>query len=153
MRIAIGSDHRGVRIKNRLLSLLAADQHQVQDVGTHSDDAVDYPDYARQVAELVASGKVDRGVLICGTGIGMAITANKFAGVRAATCDDEVTAEICRRHNDVNVLCLAGDLIGDRPVDDIVRIWLAAEFDGGRHTRRLEKIQTLEQTPNLGQKP
>jgi ribose 5-phosphate isomerase B len=153
MRIAIGSDHRGVRIKNRLLSLLAADHHQVQDVGTHSDDAVDYPDYARQVAQLVASGEVDRGILICGTGIGMAITANKFAGVRAATCDDEVTAEICRRHNDVNVLCLAGDLIGDRPVDDIVRIWLAAEFDGGRHTRRLEKIHSLEQTPNLGQKP
>ncbi len=144
MRIAIGSDHRGYQIKGKLITLLQADGHDVEDFGTHSDQAVDYPDYAVKVATQVASGKCERGILICGTGFGMAITANKFRGVRAATCADEVMAEMCRRHNDVNILCLPGDLIGDRPVGDLVRIWLATEFEGGRHSRRLEKITTIE---------
>jgi len=96
------------------------------------------------VAKRVADGLVERGILICGTGFGMAIVANKFKGVRAAACCDEVMAEMCRRHNDVNVLCLPGDLIGDRPVGDLVRIWLATEFEGGRHSRRLEKIAGIE---------
>jgi ribose 5-phosphate isomerase B len=144
MRIAIGSDHRGFQIKGKLITLLTADGHEVEDVGTHSDQPVDYPDYAVIVARKVAAGLVERGILICGTGFGMAIAANKFRGVRAAACADEVMAEMCRRHNDVNVLCLPGDLIGDRPVGDLVRIWLATEFEEGRHSRRLEKIVDIE---------
>lgn len=144
MRIAVGSDHRGYQIKGKLVTLLRADGHDVIDYGTQSDQAVDYPDYAVAVAKQVADGKAERGVLICGTGFGMAIAANKFKGVRAATCADEVMAEMCRRHNDVNVLCLPGDLIGDRPVGDLVRIWLATEFEGGRHSRRVEKINHIE---------
>ena len=147
MRIALGSDHRGFQIKAKLITLLTADGHEVEDFGTLSDQAVDYPDYAVQVARRVADGSVERGLLICGTGFGMAIAANKFRGVRAAACADEVMAEMCRRHNDVNVLCLPGDLIGDRPVGDLVRVWLATEFEGGRHSRRLEKIVDIENQP------
>jgi ribose 5-phosphate isomerase B len=145
MHIAVGSDHRGFQIKAKLVNLLLADGHSVDDAGTNSDQAVDYPDYAKVVAESVSQGRAERGILICGTGIGMAITANKYGGVRAAACSDEIMAEMCRRHNDVNILCLPGDLIGDRPVGDLVRIWLATEFDGGRHLRRLEKIAAIEQ--------
>jgi ribose 5-phosphate isomerase B len=144
MRIAVGSDHRGFQIKAKLITLLNADGHEVEDFGTQSDAAVDYPDYAVSVAKKVACGAAERGILICGTGFGMAIAANKFRGVRAAACSDEVMAEMCRRHNDVNVLCLPGDLIGDRPVGDLVRIWLATEFEGGRHTKRLQKIVAIE---------
>jgi ribose 5-phosphate isomerase B len=145
MRIAVGSDHRGYQIKGKLVTLLRADGHEVTDFGTQSDQPVDYPDYAVSVAKFVAAGNAERGILICGTGFGMAIAANKFKGVRAATCADEVMAEMCRRHNDVNVLCLPGDLIGDRPVGDLVRVWLATEFEGGRHSRRVEKINHIEQ--------
>ena len=144
MRIAIGSDHRGYQIKGKLVTLLRADGHTVEDFGTHNDQPVDYPDYAVTVAKKIADGSAERGILICGNGFGMAIAANKFKGVRAASCSDEVMAEMCRRHNDVNILCLPGDLIGDRPVGDLVRIWLATEFEGGRHTRRVEKIQALD---------
>lgn len=144
MRLALGSDHRGYQIKSKLITLLQADGYETIDFGTQGDQAVDYPDYAWEVAKRVSDGSVDRGILICGTGIGMAITANKLANVRAAACSDEVMAEMCRRHNDVNILCLPGDLIGDRPVGDLVRIWLATEFEGGRHARRLEKIVELE---------
>ena len=144
MLLALGSDHRGYQIKSKLITLLNADGHQTLDFGTQGDQAVDYPDYALEVAARVSDGRAERGILICGTGIGMAIAANKFKGVRAAACTDEVMAEMCRRHNDVNVLCLPGDLIGDRPVGDLVRIWLATEFEGGRHTRRLQKIEKLE---------
>ena len=145
MRLALGSDHRGYQIKSKLIALLKADGHETHDFGTQGDQAVDYPDFAVEVASRVSDGRVERGILICGTGIGMAIAANKFPNVRAAACSDEVMAEMCRRHNDVNVLCLPGDLIGDRPVGDLVRIWLATEFEGGRHARRLEKIEQLEQ--------
>ncbi len=144
MRIAIGSDHRGFQIKAKLIQVLHADGHSVVDCGTNSDQAVDYPDFAISVSQMVSKGEAERGILICGTGIGMAITANKHRGVRAAACSDEIMAETCRRHNDVNVLCLPGDLIGDRPVGDLIRIWLATEFDGGRHARRLEKISEVE---------
>ncbi len=144
MRISIGSDHRGVRIKSKLLAALAACGHEVQDNGAFDDQSVDYPDYAAAVCQQVASGEADRGILICGTGIGMAIAANKFHGIRAANCCDEVMAELCRRHNNVNVLCLPGDLIGDRPVDDLVRIWISTEFEAGRHERRLQKIAAIE---------
>lgn len=144
MRISIGSDHRGVHVKSKLLSCLAAAGHEAVDYGTHNDCSVDYPDFATLVCDDVAAGKSDRGILICGTGIGMAIAANKFRGVRAANCYDEVMAEICRLHNDVNVLCLPGDFLGDRPVDDMVNIWLSTEFAGGRHARRIEKVQSIE---------
>lgn len=144
MHIAIGSDHRGFQIKNKLVQLLANENHTVDDCGTTCDSAVDYPDFANQVGRLVSEGVAERGILICGTGIGMAITANKFCGVRAAACSDEIMVETCRRHNDVNILCLPGDLIGDRPVDDLIRIFLATSFDGGRHQRRVEKIEAME---------
>ena len=144
MRISIGSDHRGINIKSKLVAALKDGGHQVDDVGTFDEQVVDYPDFAREVCEAVTQKRADRGILICGTGIGMAIAANKYAGVRAANCYDEVMAEMCRRHNNVNVLCLPGDLIGDRPIDDLVRIWLATDFDAGRHLRRIEKIEDIE---------
>ncbi|MFK7737231.1 MAG: ribose 5-phosphate isomerase B [Pirellulaceae bacterium] len=144
MKIYVGSDHRGVSIKARIVATLESLGFEVTDVGTHGDLSVDYPDFARVVCEAIGNGDADRGMLICGTGIGMAIAANKYQGVRAANCYDEVMAEMCRRHNDVNVLCLPGDLIGERPVDDLVRIWLNTDFEGGRHARRLEKIQAIE---------
>ena len=144
LKIAIASDHRGLKIKNRLIQSLQASGYQLLDQGTDSDQPVDYPDYARIVAEKVSKGEAERGILICGTGIGMSIAANKFEGVRAASCYDEVMVELSRRHNDVNILCLPGDLIGDRSVDDLVKMWLKTEFDGGRHLQRIEKITELE---------
>lgn len=144
MKIAIGCDHRGVSPKSKLAHTLAQQGHEVVDVGANSDQAVDYPDIAAAVASRVAAGEADRGVLICGTGIGMSIAANKFAQVRAAVCHDEFTAEICRRHNDVNVLCLSADVPPDRTAR-IVEVWLHTAFEGGRHARRVEKITALEQ--------
>ncbi len=144
LRISFASDHRGVAIKGRLAQRLVDAGYEVIDEGTDSDHAVDYPDYAQIVARKVSSGEVDRGILICGTGIGMAIAANKFPGVRAAPCYDEMMVELSRRHNDVNVLCLPGDLIGERSVDDLVLMWLRTEFEGGRHSRRIDKIEGIE---------
>lgn len=144
MRIAIGNDHRGVQFKSKLCEVLTAKGHHMFDAGTNSSDSMDYPDVAIAVAKQVAKGEVDRGILICGTGIGMAITANKVHGVRATTCHDEVTAEICRRHNDVNVLCLSADLVGEQRVERMVDLWLNTQFEGGRHARRLGKIAELE---------
>lgn len=144
LTIAIGSDHRGVQIKDRLVQALVAAGYTVLDEGTDSEKSVDYPDYAQNVARKVSGGNADRGILICGTGIGMSITANKFGGVRAASCYDEVMVEMSRRHNDVNVLCLPGDMIGDRPVDELVLMWLQTEFDGGRHAKRVNKIAEIE---------
>ena len=105
---------------------------------------MDYPDIAAAVARRVSAGEVDRGILICGTGLGMCIAANKFPGVRAAPCHDDLTAEMSRRHNDLNVLCLSGDILGERLVDRLVAIWLSTEFEGGRHARRVQKISELE---------
>ncbi len=144
MRISFASDHRGVAIKARMIQRLVECGYVVFDEGSNSDEAVDYPDYAKIVARKVSCGDVDRGILICGTGIGMAIAANKYSGVRAAPCYDEMMIELSRKHNDVNVLCLPGDLIGDRPIDDLVLMWLRTEFEGGRHGRRIEKIQAIE---------
>ncbi len=148
MKIAIGCDHRGYQLKSRILPLLQQCGHTVIDVGTDDGASVDYPDFAAIVARSVSAGEVDRGILICGTGVGMAITANKFPGVRATTVHDEMTAEMCRRHNDVNVLCLSGDMLGQRPLDTLLDIWLTTEFEGGRHARRVEKISGIErETP------
>lgn len=144
MRIAVGSDHRGYQIKQRLVSLLSSTGHQVEDVGATSEESVDYPDFAAVAAKKVSAGELDRAILICGTGIGMAIAANKFPGVRAAPCTDEVTAEISRRHNDLNVLCLSADLLSPSVVERMVEVWVKTEFEGGRHARRLQKITDIE---------
>ncbi|MGE0756269.1 MAG: ribose 5-phosphate isomerase B [Pirellulaceae bacterium] len=152
MRIAIGSDHRGFNVKARLIEGLRQDGHEIADEGTHNGDTCDYPDVACIVSRKVSAGEADRGILICGTGIGMQITANKFRGVRAAVCHDEIEAEMSRRHNDTNVLCLSGNLVGERRVDSLVKKWLATEFEGGRHARRIEKIQHIERS-NLASPP
>ncbi|HVT26552.1 MAG TPA: ribose 5-phosphate isomerase B [Lacipirellulaceae bacterium] len=144
MKVAIASDHRGFHLKEKVISLLKAKGHDVIDDGPPSDAAVDYPDFAALVAKKVSSGEVERGILICGTGVGMAIAANKFPGVRAAACQDEVTAELSRRHNDLNVLCLSGDLLSSRSIERVVEVWMKTEFEGGRHQRRVEKIRQLE---------
>ncbi len=144
MRIAVGSDHRGFEVKSRVLNLLHELGHETIDDGTDSTQSVDYTEFAARVSRRVAAGDVDRGILVCGTGIGMSITANKFCGVRAATCNDTVTAEISRRHNDVNVLCLAGDMLGSRNIEPLIRAWLETSFEGGRHARRLGKIAQIE---------
>src|SRR5690606_38873857 len=115
------------------------------DFGPDGPDNVDYPDYAAKVARAVSEGEIERGILICGTGVGMCIVANKFAGVRAAPCHDDLTAEMSRLHNDANVLCLSADLLGERLVNRMVEIWLGTEFEGGRHARRLAKIAEFEQ--------
>lgn len=144
MRVAIGSDHRGVAIKSRICETLTKLGHTVRDLGTNSAESVDYPDIAAGVAQQVSHGQVERGILICGTGLGMCIAANKLDGVRAGTCHDELTAEMSRRHNDLNVLCLSADLLGERLVDRMVEVWMKTEFEGGRHARRIEKIAALE---------
>lgn len=144
MRISVASDHRGFQIKEQIVELLREKGHEVDDSGTSGPESVDYPDFAAIVAKKISDQSADRGILICGTGIGMAIAANKFKGVRAAPCTDEVTAEISRRHNDLNVLCLSADLISPRTVERMIETWISTEFEGGRHLRRIEKITALE---------
>ena len=144
MRICVGSDHRGVQVKQKVVALLDQLHHEVDDVGVETSESVDYPDIAAIVGQKVSKGEADRGILICGTGIGMSIAANKFPGVRAAPCHDDLTAEMSRRHNDLNVLCLSADLLGARLIDRMVEIWLSTEFEGGRHARRVGKIADLD---------
>jgi ribose 5-phosphate isomerase B len=144
MRIAVGSDHRGHAIRVKIVELLQRLGHDVIDVGPATSEPVDYPDYAALVARRVSNGEVERGILICGTGLGMCIAANKFPGVRAAPCHDDLTAEMSRRHNDLNVLCLSADMLGERLIDRMIEIWLTTAFEGGRHARRVEKIMSLE---------
>lgn len=153
LKVCLGSDHRGFQIKARLIQTLNANGFQTIDAGTDSESPVDYPDFAQKVARQVGTGAAERGILICGTGIGMAVVANKFPGVRAAPCYDEVMVEMSRRHNDVNVLCLPGDLIGERPVDDLVLMWLRTDFEGGRHSKRIRKISALETSAVCGGPP
>ena len=142
--VAIASDHRGVRVKQLIVELLRSRGMQVEDFGAVSDEACDYPDYAAPVAKAVACDEVDRGILICGTGMGMNIAANKYRGIRAVQIHDDVTAEISRRHNDANVMCLSAELIGDRLLSRMVEVWLDTEFEGGRHQRRLDKVRDVE---------
>jgi ribose 5-phosphate isomerase B len=144
MRIAVGCDHRGFQIKLKVIELLQRLGHDVVDAGPDDPASVDYPDIAALVARKVRDGQVDRGILICGTGIGMCIAANKFPGVRAAPCHDDLTAEMSRRHNDLNVLCLSADMLGEKLIDRMIEIWLKTEFEAGRHARRVEKIAGLE---------
>lgn len=142
--VALGADHAGFELKEALKAWLIEGGYQVLDFGTHSPESVDYPDYAVQVAEAVAGHKVERGVLVCGTGIGMAISANKMPGVRAALCSDLYTARMSREHNDANILTLGGRLMGREMALDILRMWLETEFLGGRHQRRVDKIDEIE---------
>ncbi|HKZ07760.1 MAG TPA: ribose 5-phosphate isomerase B [Methylomirabilota bacterium] len=144
LAIALGADHAGWELKEACKAWLIDHGHQVLDFGTHSPESVDYPDYAAQVAEAVAVAKVDRGLLVCGTGIGMAITANKVPGVRAAACSDTFTARMSREHNDANVLCLGARLTSRDVARDILQIWVDAPFAGDRHARRVGKINALE---------
>ncbi len=144
MRIVIGADHRGFEIRSRVVETAKRLGHETVDVGTFSPEAVDYPDVAAEVSRLVSRGEAERGILVCGTGLGMCIAANKISGVRAAPCHDETTTEMSRRHNDANVLCLSADLLGERLIEKMIEIWLKTPFEGGRHARRLEKIVEIE---------
>jgi ribose 5-phosphate isomerase B len=144
MRIAVGSDHRGSELRSKLVDFLSRQGQDVVDVGASVAADVDYPDVAEVVARKVARQEVDRGILICGTGLGMCIVANKVPGVRAAPCFDDISAELSRRHNDLNVLCLSGDVLGEKLADRLVDIWLKTPFEGGRHARRLQKVADLE---------
>ncbi len=143
-RIAIGSDHRGFLLKKAIIPLLAELGHDSHDMGCYNGDPIDYPDVAEKVAIAVANGEADYGVLICGTGTGMSISANKVPGVRAALCTDPMSAQMARRHNDANVLCLGGEMIGEWLAKEITAAYLSAEFEGGRHARRVEKISRLD---------
>ncbi len=144
MRIAVGSDHRGAELRSKLIDFLRRLDQVVVDATEHASENDDYPDIAEAVARKVSTQEVDRGILICGTGLGMCIVANKIPGVRAAPCFDDLSAELSRRHNDLNVLCLSGDMIAEKLADRIVEIWLKTPFEGGRHARRILKIASLE---------
>ena len=144
MKIAIGSDHRGYEAKERIKILVEQLGHQISDRGADSRSSCDYPTTGFAVAEEVAAGRADRGILFCGTGLGMSIVANKVPGVRATLCHDELTAQLARRHNDANVLCLPADLVGDALMQSMVRTWLETEFEGGRHQRRVDLIRKFE---------
>ena len=145
MRIALAADHRGHSMKEKIGALLTEQRHDVIDMGTNSARSCDYPDLGYRAAKAVADGLADRGILVCGTGIGMSIVANKVHRIRAAVCNDELTAQISRRHNDANVLCLAADVLGEELMRRIVEGWLETAFeDTGRHRRRVAKIAAVE---------
>lgn len=146
MRIAIGSDHAGFALKEMLKKELAAGGHPVVDVGTSSEASCDYPDFAAAVARSVARKECERGILVCGTGIGMSMAANRTAGVRAAVCHGEYAAEMSRRHNDANVLCLGSRILTADLARRIVNLWLATPFEGGRHEGRVRKIDASTPT-------
>ncbi|WP_134702497.1 ribose 5-phosphate isomerase B [Ammoniphilus sp. YIM 78166] len=144
MKIALGADHGGFQLKEEIKAMLQSMDHEVVDMGCDCEQSVDYPDYALPVAEKVASGELDRGILICGTGIGMSIAANKVKGVRCALVHDLFSAKATREHNDSNVLAMGARVIGPGVAQEIVKIWLGTEFTGGRHSQRLEKIGNIE---------
>ena len=144
MKVSIGSDHRGLEKRKFIADTIEALGHTVDDQGTHTEEPADYPDIAEKVAVQVASGASDRGILMCGTGIGMSIAANKIDGIRAALCCDISQAELSRQHNNANVLCLAGNDFDETRSKAMLVAWLSTEFEGGRHARRVEKIQRLE---------
>ena len=145
MKIVIGSDHRGFKAKEQIKAIVLQMGHECIDVGTNDNNPVDYPDTAYLAAMAVSRKEADRAILACGTGIGMSITANKIKEVRAALCHDELSAQISRHHNDANVLCISGDLIGDVLLRRIVEVWLKTDFSGGRHLRRVKKIAAIEE--------
>lgn len=151
MKIVIGSDHRGFVAKEQVKAIITQSGHQYIDVGTKDNSPADYPDIAYMAAMAVSKGEADRAILICGTGIGMCIAANKVKGIRAALCHDELTAQISRHHNDSNVLCLSGDMTGEVLLRKIVEAWLTTDFQGGRHQRRINKISAIENGKNPAQ--
>jgi ribose 5-phosphate isomerase B len=145
MRIALGCDHRGLQLKQMIMNLLTDIGHTHKDFGCYYDTTrVDYPDFAQKVAEAVAAGEFDRGILVCGSGIGMCMAANKIKGIRAAICHDSFSARRSRQHTDANILCLGQDIVGRELASDIAQSFLSAEFEGGRHAERVEKIRALE---------
>ncbi len=143
-RLAIASDHGGFELKRVLIEHLRASDYEVLDLGTEGPASVDYPDFAERLCKAILAGQAERGILICGTGIGMSITANKFKGIYAALCTNEFMARLSREHNDSNVLCLGGRVIGDEVAKGIVDVWLNTSFAGGRHSRRTGKIRAIE---------
>jgi ribose 5-phosphate isomerase B len=145
MKVALGSDHRGFEAKQQIKAIIAQMGHECLDFGTDGTHPVDYPDLAYVVATAVSESQADRAILICATGLGMSIAANKVRGIRAALCHDELSAHISRDHNDTNVLCLSGDQIGEVLLRKIVEEWLSTEFSGGRHQRRVGKIAAIEE--------
>jgi ribose 5-phosphate isomerase B len=152
MNISVGSDHRGIEQRKIVATAVAALNLQIDDRGTHSTESCDYPDIAADVAQRVATGKSDRGILICGTGIGMSIAANKVPGIRAAVCHDRITTALSRQHNNANVLCLSGSLAAD-DITEMVTVWLTTAFEGGRHKRRVEKISELDAKYRMLEQP
>ncbi|MHC4415116.1 MAG: ribose 5-phosphate isomerase B [Planctomycetota bacterium] len=144
MKIALGTDHRGAEAGRALDGYLADKGHAVLGFGDNSGEPCDYPDIAYLVAQAVAAGEAERGILVCGTGVGMSIAANKVCGIRAALAYDEIAADFSRRHNDANVLCLAGESLSREQIFKIVDVWLDGRFDGGRHERRVRKIAAIE---------
>lgn len=148
--IALGSDHGGFLIKNEIAAYLKQNEIEFKDYGVYSEDSVDYPDIAQNVCTKITLGECDKGILICGTGIGISIAANKIIGIRAAACSEHFSAKYSRLHNDANVLCLGGRVIGSGTACELVDIFLNTAFEGGRHSNRIEKIAKLEQ--NIGGK-
>ncbi|MBE0427704.1 MAG: ribose 5-phosphate isomerase B [Nitrospirae bacterium] len=144
MTIAVGSDHAGVELKRDIISLLHDLQIKCIDYGTEGSESVDYPDYAEKVSEVISAGKIERGILICGTGIGMSIVANKFPGIRASLCNDLFTAKMSRLHNDANILVIGGRIVGKDLAKEIVKTWISTSFEGERHCMRLSKIKQIE---------
>jgi ribose 5-phosphate isomerase B len=144
MKVAVASEHRGYKAKDGILSYLKELHHEALDFGPNTEEMCDYPDFAAKAAAAVSKGEVERGILIGGTGIGMNIVANKFPGVRAALCHDELSAQISRSHNDANILCLSVDLFGEAVAARMIKVWLETPFEGGRHARRLAKIAECE---------
>jgi ribose 5-phosphate isomerase B len=144
MLVAIGSDHAGLDLKNDVVALLMDLGHEYDDYGTDNPQSVDYPDFGEKVAKAVAGGKAERGILICGTGIGMSIVANKFANIRAALCNDLFCAKMSRLHNDANILVMGGRIIGKDLAKEIVSTWMKTDFESGRHLNRLKKISLIE---------
>ncbi len=149
MKIALSADHRGALIFDALVDLIRKEGHEILAVPTCQGPSCDYPDMAFGACRAVAEGRADRGILVCGSGIGMSIAANKVDGIRAALCHDDLSAEMSRRHNDANVLCFSADLLGMKLIEQIIKIWLSTEFEGGRHARRVKKIKAIE----MGQDP
>jgi len=144
MRIALGCDHCGFGLKQVLIKLVSEAGYGYEDAGCYDTSPADYPDFAQRVAEMVVAGKADRGILICSTGMGMSIAANKVKGIRAALCHDIFTARLARQHNDANVLCLGANVVGQGLAEEIVKAFLATEFEGGRHAHRLGKVKVME---------
>ncbi len=145
-RIIIGSDHAAYELKEKVKALLLERDIEVEDVGSHSKDSVDYPDFGIKVASNVSRGKFERGILLCGTGIGMSMVANKFPHVRAALCTDMFSAILSRRHNNSNILVMGGRITGDALAEEIVKAWLETPFEGGRHQLRIEKFDEMDAT-------